>query len=72
MSAALTDIMSKKVAEASDRTKRAEDIIRTVLRTAPIYLAGHPLDIKSKEGKDRVQEAFKEYVKREYYKIGLV
>lgn len=72
MSASLTDIMSKKVAEASDRTKRAEDIIRTVLRTAPIYLAGHPLDIKSKEGKDRVQEAFKEYVKREYYKIGLV
>lgn len=72
MSASLTDIMSKKVAEASDRTKRAEDIIRTVLRTAPIYLASHPLDIKSKDGKDRVQEAFKEYIKLEYYKIGQV
>lgn len=72
MSSELTDIMTKKVTEASDRTKRAEDIIRTVLRSAPVYLDGQPLDIKSKDGKDRVQEAFKEYVKREYYKIGLV
>ena len=37
MSAALTEIMSKKSAEYSDRLKRAEDIIRASLRTAPIY-----------------------------------
>ena len=28
--------------------------------------------MEQQTGKDRVQEAFKEYVKREYYKIGLV
>lgn len=72
MSAALTEIMSKKQAEVSDRTKRAEDIIRAVLREAPIYLAGTPLDVKSKDGKDRILDAFKEYVKREYYKLELV
>lgn len=72
MSAALTEIMSKKQAEVADRTKRAEDIIRTVLREAPIYLAGTALDVKTKEGKDRILDAFKEYVKREYYKLGLV
>lgn len=72
MSAALTEIMSKKQAEVSDRTKRAEDIIRAVLREAPIYLAGTPLDIKTKDGKDRMIDAFKEYVKREYYKLELV
>ena len=51
MSASLTEIMSKKSAEMSDRIKRAEDIIRTVLRTAPIYLSGTKLDIKEKDGK---------------------
>lgn len=72
MSAALTEIMSKKSAEMSDRIKRAEDIIRTSLRTAPIYLAGVQLDIKPKDGKDRMQDALKEMVKRDYFKLGLV
>ncbi len=72
MSAALTEIMSKKQAEVSDRTKRAEDIIRAMLREAPIYLAGTSLDVKTKDGKDRMIDAFKEYVKREYYKLELV
>lgn len=72
MSASLTEIMSKKSAEYSDRIKRAEDIIRTSLRTAPIYFSGSQLDIKVKDGKDRLQEALKIMVKQEYYNLGLV
>ena len=72
MSAALTEIMSKKSAELSDRIKRAEDIIRVSLRTAPIYLSGVKLDIKQKDGKDRIQDALREMVKHDYYKLPLV
>lgn len=72
MSAVLMEIMNKKLAELSDRIKRAEDIIRTSLRTAPIYLAGVLLDIKPKDGKDRLQDSLKEMVKRDYFKLGLV
>lgn len=72
MSAALTEIMSKKSAEYSDRLKRAEDIIRTSLRTAPIYLAGGKIDIKQKDGKDRLQDALKEMVGHDYFKLPLV
>ena len=72
MSAAMTEIMSKKSAEYSERMKRAEDIIRQVLRTAPIYLNGNKLDIKEKDGRDRLTDALKEMVKQDYYKLGLV
>lgn len=72
MSASLTEIMSKKASEQSDRIRRAEDIIRTALTTAPIYLGGSLLDIKKKDGKDRMQDALKEMVGRNYFKIGLV
>ena len=72
MSASLTEIMSKKASEMSDRIRRAEDMIRTALTTAPIYLGGSQLDIKKKDGKDRMQDALKEMVGRSYYKIGLV
>jgi len=72
MSATLTEIMSKKSAEMSDRIKRAEDMIRAALRTAPIYLAGTLMDIKQKDGKDRIQDALKEMVKRDYFKLDLV
>jgi len=72
MSSALTEIMSKKSAELSERISRAEDIIRTALRTAPIYLGGMQLDIKEKDGKDRLLDAFKQMVKQDYYKLDLV
>lgn len=72
MSAALTEIMSKKSAEYSDRIKRAEDIIRSSLRTAPIYFNGSLLEIKQKDGKDRLQDALKEMVRQDYYNLGLV
>lgn len=72
VSAALTEIISKKMAELSDRKKRAEDLIRQVLRTAPIYVCGSKLDIKEKDGKDRITDALKEMVKQDYYKLSLV
>ena len=72
MSASLTEIMTKKSAEAAERTKRAEELIRASLRNAPIYLAGTQLDIRQKDGKERMMDALKEMVKRDYFKIGLV
>ena len=72
MSASLTEIMSKKSAELSERIKRAEDIIRASLRVAPIYISGIRSDIKQKDGKDRLQDALKEMVKHDYYKLPLV
>jgi len=72
MSAALTEIMSKKTAEYSDRLRRAEDMIKVALRTAPIYFAGMLLDIKQKDGRDRLIDALKEMVRQDYYKLGLV
>ena len=72
MSASLTEIMSKKASEQSDRIRRAEDMIRAALTTAPIYLRGSQMDIKKKDGKDRMQDALKEMVQTDYFKIGLV
>lgn len=72
MSASLAEIMSKKASEMSDRIRRAEDMIRTALTTAPIYLGGSFFDIKKKDGKERLQDALKEMVVRDYFKIGLV
>lgn len=72
MSASLTEIMSKKASEQSDRILRAEDMIRLALLTAPIYFRGSQLDIKKKDGKDRLQDALKEMVHRNYFKIGFV
>ncbi len=72
MSASLTEIMAKKSAEMSDRIKRAEDMIKAGLQDAPVYLAGSLLDIKKKDGKDRMQDAMKAMVQRDYFKIGLV
>ncbi len=72
MSASLTEIMSKKSAELSERIRRAEDIIRASLRTAPVYLSGTRLDIKQKDGKERLQDALKAMVGHDYFKLGLV
>ena len=72
MSASLTEIMSKKASEQSDRILRAEDLIRSALLTAPIYFGGAQLDIKKKDSKDRLQDALKEMVHRNYFKIGFV
>lgn len=72
MSVAMTEIMAKKSAELSERLKRAEDIIRETLRTAAIYYNGSELNIKEKDGKDRLTDALNQVVEQEYYQLGLV
>ena len=72
MSIAMTEIMAKKTAESSDRLKRAEEIIKDSLRTAKIYYNGTELNIKEKDGKDRLTDALNQVVDQEYYKLGLV
>jgi len=72
MSSTLTEIMDKKNREASERRKRAENDIRLRLRTAPIYANSSRLNIKEKDGKDRINEAVELQVQSIYYKLGLV
>lgn len=72
MSVAMTEIMAKKSAELSERLKRAEEIIRDSLRTAPIYYNGSQMDIKEKDGKDRITDALNQVVTQEYYQLNLV
>lgn len=72
MSVAVTEIMSKKAAEYSERIARAEEKIRDSMRTATIYWNGQSLNIKEKDGKDRLTEALNKVVETEYYKLGYV
>jgi len=72
MSSTLAEIMDKKTREASERRKRAENDIRLRLRTAPIYANSSRLNIKEKDGKDRINEAVELQVQSRYYKLGLV
>lgn len=72
LSVAMTEIMAKKSAELSERVKRAEEIIRDTLRTAPIYFNGSRIDIKQKDGKDRLTDALCQVVEQDYYKLGYV
>lgn len=72
MTVAMTEIMAKKAAESSERLSRAEEIIRESLRKAPIYYNGTELNIKEKDGKDRITDALNHVVEQEYYKLGLV
>lgn len=72
LSVAMTEIMAKKSAELSERLKRAEEIIRETLRTAPIYFNGSRIDIKQKDGKDRLTDALCQVVEQDYYKLGYV
>lgn len=72
MSATLTDIMNKKTAEASERRRRAEDLIRDSLRDAAIYLRGNKLLIGKKDAKDRLEEALRAAVEQSYFKLPMV
>lgn len=72
LTVAMTEIMAKKSAELSERLKRAEEIIRDSLRIAPIYYNGSLMDIKEKDGKDRITDALNQVVTQEYYKLNLV
>lgn len=72
ISVAMAEIMSKKAVESSERLRRAEEIIRESLRTAKIYYNGSCLNIKEKDGKDRLTDALNQVVEQEYYHLGLV
>ena len=72
LSVSMTEIMAKKSAELSERVKRAEEIIKESLRSAPIYFNGNIIDIKQKDGKDRLNDALNQVVEQEYYKLGYV
>lgn len=72
LSVAMTEIMAKKSAELSERLKRAEEIIKDSLRSAPIYFNGVDLNIPTKDGKDRIIEALYKVVEQDYYKLGYV
>ena len=72
MSPSMADIMSKKMAERSNRLTRAEDMIKVVLRSAPMYYNGQQLDIKEKDPRERVSDALRLVVRQDFYKIGLV
>ncbi len=71
-SASLAEIMDKKIREASDRRKRAEQIIREVLKKAPIYANSSLLNIREKDAKDRIHEAIENQIESKFYKLDYV
>lgn len=72
MSSSIAEIMDKKIREASERRKRAENDIRHRLKEATIYANSNRLNIHEKDAKDRVFEAVEQQVKNRYYKLNLV
>ncbi len=71
-SATFTEIMNVKVKEASDRRVRAEEIIREALKRAPIYANSAVLNIREKDGKDRINEAIESQIETKFYKLDYV
>ncbi len=71
-SSTFAEIMNKKVKEASERRKRAEDIIEEVLKKATIYANSSILNIREKDGKDRIHEAIEDQIKNKFYKLDYV
>lgn len=72
MSSTIAEIMDKKVREASERRKRAEQDIRLRLKEASIYSNSNRLDIRRKDAKDRIFEAVEKQVKNRFYKLEYV
>src|SRR5690554_3464156 len=71
-SSSLAEIMDKKVREASERRKRAEEIIRDILKKAPIYANASLLNIREKDAKDRMNEAIENQIESKYYKLDYI
>ncbi len=65
----LIDILTKKRAEAEERIKRAEKVIRSCLEEASFYQNGSLLSLSSKDAKKRVLEGLEKVVKDKYHKI---
>lgn len=67
-----SEILTKKNIEASSRMSRAENKIKELLRTAPMYYNGSDLHIKQNDGKDRLNDALSQVVTKEYFKLDYV
>jgi hypothetical protein len=72
MSPSLATILEKKSLELSERRKRAQDSIKSAIKTANIYSNGAVLEIGNKDGKERVFEALKRIVESKYYAFNKV
>ena len=71
-SSIVEDIKTKKSREREERLKRAKFLIEEAIRTAEIYVSGNILDIKEKNGVDRINEGLKVLVESKYYKLNYV
>jgi len=71
-STAIENIKAKKSREREDRLKRAKFLIEGALRTAEVYVNGSLLDIKEKDGVDRINEGLRALIDSKYNKINYV
>ena len=71
-SIAIEDIKSKKSREREERAKRAKFLIEESLRSAEVYVNGSILDIKEKQGIDRINEGLRALIDSKYNKINYV
>lgn len=62
-------ILQVKQKEAEERVKRAQDIIRTIFATAPIYQNGALLEAKSSKPKDRFDDGMKSAINSKFNKL---
>lgn len=71
-SPAIEDIKVKKSREREDRLKRAKFLIEEALRTGTVYVNGSLLDIKEKDGVNKINEGLKVLIDSKYNKINYV
>ncbi len=71
-STAIEDIKSKKTREREDRLTRAKRLIRESLKTAEIYVNGSLLDIKEKDGIERINDGLRALIDSKYNKINYI
>lgn len=71
-SASIEDIKVKKSREREDRAKRAKFLIEEALKSAEIYVNGSFLDIKSKNGVDKINEGLRALIYSKYNKINYI
>ncbi|KRU27603.1 P-loop containing nucleoside triphosphate hydrolase [Clostridium sporogenes] len=71
-STAIEDIKAKKSREREDRLKRTKFLIEEALRSAEVYVNGSLLDIKEKDGVDRINEGLRALIDSKYNKINYI
>lgn len=69
---AIEDIKAKKSGERQDRLKRAKFLIEEALRTSEIYVNGSLLDIKEKNGVDKINEGLRALIDSKYNKLNYI